>query len=57
MVIVKASKKSEEGVMPSPVLLAEMGKFNLRGMDVSANYSGNAPALQLNARILRVNLG
>jgi hypothetical protein len=28
MVIVKASKQSEEGHMPSPQLLAEMGKFN-----------------------------
>lgn len=28
MVIVRASKKSEAGVMPSPQLLAEMGKFN-----------------------------
>jgi hypothetical protein len=28
MVIVKASKASEAGEMPSPKLLAEMGKFN-----------------------------
>jgi hypothetical protein len=28
MVIVKASKQSEAGVMPTPKLLAEMGKFN-----------------------------
>ena len=28
MVIVKASKNSEAGVMPSPELLADMGKFN-----------------------------
>jgi len=28
MVIVKATKKSEAGVMPSEKLLAEMGKFN-----------------------------
>jgi hypothetical protein len=28
MVIVKASKDSEAGVMPSPELLASMGKFN-----------------------------
>ncbi len=28
MVIVKASKDSEAGVMPGPQLLAEMGKFN-----------------------------
>lgn len=28
MVIVKASKASEAGVMPSEKLLAEMGKFN-----------------------------
>ena len=28
MVIVKASKKSEAGVMPSQQLLTEMGKFN-----------------------------
>jgi len=28
MVMVKASKESEAGVIPSPELLAEMGKFN-----------------------------
>jgi len=28
MVMVKASKDSEAGIMPSPKLLAEMGKFN-----------------------------
>ena len=28
MVLVKANKDSEAGVMPSPELLAEMGKFN-----------------------------
>jgi hypothetical protein len=28
MVLVKANKDSEAGVMPSPKLLAEMGKFN-----------------------------
>jgi hypothetical protein len=28
MIIVKATKDSEAGVMPSPQLLAEMGKFN-----------------------------
>jgi len=28
MVIVKASKNSEAGMMPSEKLLAEMGKFN-----------------------------
>ena len=28
MVLVKASKDSEAGIMPSPSLLAEMGKFN-----------------------------
>jgi hypothetical protein len=28
MVLVKANKDSEAGVMPSPRLLAEMGKFN-----------------------------
>jgi hypothetical protein len=28
MVIVKASKDSEGGIMPSPKLLGEMGKFN-----------------------------
>ena len=28
MVMVKASKRSEAGVLPSPELLAEMGKFN-----------------------------
>jgi hypothetical protein len=28
MVLVKATKDSEEGIMPSQALLAEMGKFN-----------------------------
>jgi hypothetical protein len=28
MVLVKASKESEAGVMPTAKLLAEMGKFN-----------------------------
>jgi hypothetical protein len=28
MVFVKATKDSEQGVMPSPALLAEMGRFN-----------------------------
>jgi hypothetical protein len=28
MVLVKASKNSEAGVMPSPQLVAEMGRFN-----------------------------
>ena len=28
MVIVKATKNSEEGVMPSEQLLADMGKYN-----------------------------
>jgi hypothetical protein len=28
MVLVKATKDSEAGVMPTPTLLAEMGKFN-----------------------------
>jgi hypothetical protein len=28
MVLVKATKDSETGVMPTPTLLAEMGKFN-----------------------------
>jgi hypothetical protein len=28
MVLVKATKESEEGVMPTQTLLAEMGKFN-----------------------------
>jgi hypothetical protein len=30
MVIVKATKNSEAGVMPSEKLLTEMGKYNLR---------------------------
>ena len=28
MVLVKASKESEAGILPTPKLLAEMGKFN-----------------------------
>ena len=61
MVIVKASKDSEAGVMPSTELLTAMGKFNEEmvkagvmlageGLHPSSNgvrikYSGNAPTL------------
>ena len=33
MVLVKASKNSEAGVMPSQQLLTEMGKFNVSAED------------------------
>jgi hypothetical protein len=46
MVIVKASKESEAGVMPSPELLAAMGKFNeeLVKAGVQSKLRGFTPA-------------
>ena len=41
MVIVKASKNSEAGVMPSPQLIAEMGKFNEELMKAGVMLAGD----------------
>lgn len=41
MVIVKASKSSEAGNMPSPELLAEMGKFNEELMKAGVMQAGD----------------
>jgi hypothetical protein len=41
MVIVKASKDSERGVMPSQKLLADMGKFNQELMKAGVMLAGD----------------
>jgi hypothetical protein len=41
MVIVKANKDSEAGVMPSPKLLAEMGKFNQELIQAGVMLAGD----------------
>jgi hypothetical protein len=41
MVMVKANKDSEAGVMPSPKLLAEMGKFNQELMQAGMLLAGD----------------
>ncbi len=40
MVIVKANKNSEAGIMPSPELIAEMGKFNQALIDAGIMLDG-----------------
>jgi hypothetical protein len=40
MVIVKATKTSEAGVMPSPQLLADMGKFNQELVEAGVMLDG-----------------
>jgi hypothetical protein len=48
MVIVKASKESEAGIMPTPDLLARMGKFNqeLMASGVFLSADGLRPSSQ-----------
>ena len=41
MVLVKASKESEAGVMPSAKLLAEMGKFNQELLQAGVMLAGD----------------
>ena len=41
MVLVKANKDSEAGVMPSPKLLAEMGKFNQELIQAGVMLAGD----------------
>lgn len=52
MIIVKATKDSEAGVMPSPQLLADMGKFNQELMD--AGVFVDAAGLQASSKGARV---
>ena len=52
MVIVKASKESEAGVMPSEQLLTEMGKYNDQLMKAGVMLAGEG--LQASAKGARV---
>jgi hypothetical protein len=52
MVIVKASKDSEAGVLPSPKLLADMGKFNEELVKAGVMLAGEG--LQSSAKGKRV---
>jgi hypothetical protein len=55
MVIVKASKESEAGVMPSAALLNEMGKFNEKLVAAGVMLAGDG--LQPSAKGKRVRFG
>jgi hypothetical protein len=55
MVIVKANKDSEAGVLPSRELLAEMGQFNEQLVKAGVMLSGEG--LQSSARGVRVRFG
>jgi len=52
MVFVKATKKSEAGVPPSPELMSEMGKFNQQLIDAGVMLDGNG--LQPSSKAARV---
>ena len=52
MVIVKASKNSEAGILPSPQLLADMGKFNEELMKAGVMLAGEG--LQASSKGARV---
>ena len=52
MVLVKATKKSEAGAMPTPELLAEMGKFNEELMKAGVMLAG--AGLQASSKGARV---
>jgi hypothetical protein len=52
MVIVKASEESEAGIMPSPKLLADMGKFNEELMQAGVMLAGDG--LQASSKGARV---
>ncbi|MGA9571310.1 MAG: YciI family protein [Candidatus Acidiferrales bacterium] len=41
MVLVKASKESEAGILPTPKLLAEMGKFNQELIQAGVMLAGD----------------
>jgi hypothetical protein len=55
MAIVKASKDSEAGVMPSEKLLTEMGKFNEEMAEAGVMLSGDG--LRASAKGARVSFG
>jgi hypothetical protein len=55
MVIVKANPQSESGELPSPELLAEMGKFNEELIKAGVMLSGEG--LQASSRGVRVRFG
>ena len=52
MVIVKASKASEAGILPSPELLARMGKFNTELIQAGVMLAGDG--LQASSKGARV---
>jgi hypothetical protein len=54
MIIVKATKESEGGVMPSEKLLAEMGKFNEDLAKCRRAVSRRWPAPQLKRRARQI---
>lgn len=47
MTIVKATKDSEAGVMPSEQLLTKMGKFNEELVKAGAMLAGDGLAIQI----------
>jgi hypothetical protein len=55
MAIVKATKDSEAGVMPSEELLAEMGKFNEEMVKAGVLLAGEG--LQPTSKAARVSFG
>jgi hypothetical protein len=55
MVIVKANEQSESGVLPSPALLAEMGKFNEELVKAGVMLSGEG--LHASSKGVRVKFG
>ena len=50
MMIVKASKESEAGTLPSERELADMGKFNDEMIKAGRDARGRGPAGQLEGR-------
>jgi hypothetical protein len=55
MVIVKANEQSESGVLPSPALLAEMGKFNEELVKAGVMLAGEG--LHASRKGVRVRFG
>ena len=54
MVIVKASKDSEAGVMPSTELLTAMGKFNEEMVKAGRHAGGRGPASEFERRARQI---
>ena len=54
MIIVKATKESEAGVMPSEKLLADMGKFNEELVNAGVMLAGEGSASHLERRTHQV---